>query len=118
LPWCIRRVNQGRRIVAIPLALNVSFSPETEIMTSAIWLVGHVADVWAAKRDAAFVDVVRRHLRCPQQVAWLLFHIFQRRALAQPDPKGLHHALGLILTNALLSDELTGHIRDLCFAAG
>lgn len=30
-----------------------------------IWLVGHMAAVWAAKRDPAFVDVVRRHLRYP-----------------------------------------------------
>ena len=33
-----------------------------------IWLAGHVAAVWAAKRDAAFVDVVRRHLRYPQHM--------------------------------------------------
>ena len=31
----------------------------------AIWLVGHLLAVWAAKRDAQFVDVVRRHLRYP-----------------------------------------------------
>jgi len=30
-----------------------------------IWLIGHVAAVWAAKRDADFVEVVRRHLRYP-----------------------------------------------------
>ncbi|WP_394279126.1 VirB3 family type IV secretion system protein [Microbacterium sp.] len=30
-----------------------------------IWLIGHLAAVWAAKRDPAFVDVVRRHLRYP-----------------------------------------------------
>ena len=30
-----------------------------------VWLVGHLAAVWAAKRDPAFVDVVRRHLRYP-----------------------------------------------------
>jgi type IV secretion system protein VirB3 len=33
-----------------------------------IWLVGHLAAVWAARRDAQFVEVVRRHLRYP---AWL-----------------------------------------------
>ena len=33
-----------------------------------IWLVGQLAAVWAAKRDAAFVDVVRRHLRYPQHM--------------------------------------------------
>ena len=31
----------------------------------AIWAVGHVAAVWAAKRDPLFVEVVRRHLRIP-----------------------------------------------------
>ena len=30
-----------------------------------IWILGHSATVWAAKRDAQFVDVVRRHLRYP-----------------------------------------------------
>ncbi|ESW79449.1 MULTISPECIES: VirB3 family type IV secretion system protein [unclassified Mesorhizobium] len=30
-----------------------------------IWAVGHLVAVWAAKRDAQFVDVVRRHLRYP-----------------------------------------------------
>ena len=28
-----------------------------------IWFVGHMAAVWAAKRDPDFVEVVRRHLR-------------------------------------------------------
>ena len=30
-----------------------------------LWALGHAAAVWAAKRDAQFVDVVRRHLRYP-----------------------------------------------------
>lgn len=30
-----------------------------------IWAIGHMAAVWAARRDPAFVDVVRRHLRYP-----------------------------------------------------
>lgn len=30
-----------------------------------IWGIGHAAAVWAAKRDAQFVDVARRHLRYP-----------------------------------------------------
>jgi len=29
------------------------------------WLIGHLVGVWAARRDAQFVDVVRRHLRYP-----------------------------------------------------
>ena len=31
-----------------------------------LWAIGHVAAVWAAKRDPAFVEVVRRHVRYPQ----------------------------------------------------
>ena len=30
-----------------------------------LWAAGHAVAVWAAKRDAQFVDVVRRHLRYP-----------------------------------------------------
>ena len=30
-----------------------------------LWFVGHMAAVWAAKRDPDFVEVVRRHLRIP-----------------------------------------------------
>ena len=35
------------------------------IVGLAIWAIGHFAAVWAAKRDAQFVDVGRRHLRYP-----------------------------------------------------
>ena len=30
-----------------------------------LWAVGHMAAVWAAKRDPLFVEVVRRHVRFP-----------------------------------------------------
>jgi type IV secretion system protein TrbD len=30
-----------------------------------LWFVGHMASVWAAKRDPDFVEVVRRHVRYP-----------------------------------------------------
>lgn len=30
-----------------------------------LWAVGHLAAVWAAKRDPHFAEVVRRHLRIP-----------------------------------------------------
>ena len=30
-----------------------------------IWAIGHAFVVWAARRDAQFVDVARRHLRYP-----------------------------------------------------
>jgi type IV secretion system protein TrbD len=30
-----------------------------------LWAIGHIAAIWAAKRDPAFVEVVRRHVRYP-----------------------------------------------------
>lgn len=30
-----------------------------------IWALGHIAAVWAAKRDPLLVEVARRHLRLP-----------------------------------------------------
>ena len=30
-----------------------------------LWAIGHMAAVWAAKRDPDFVEVVRRHVRIP-----------------------------------------------------
>jgi type IV secretion system protein TrbD len=35
----------------------------------AIWAIGHVAAVWAAKRDPLFVEVGRRHLRTPTHLS-------------------------------------------------
>ena len=35
----------------------------------AIWAIGHFAAVWAAKRDPLFVEVGRRHLRIPANLA-------------------------------------------------
>ncbi len=34
-----------------------------------IWAVGHIAAVWAAKRDPLFVEVGRRHLRIPAHLS-------------------------------------------------
>ncbi|MGV7123094.1 VirB3 family type IV secretion system protein [Sphingopyxis sp. 550A] len=31
----------------------------------AIWAAGHALSVWAARRDPAFADVARRHLKYP-----------------------------------------------------
>jgi type IV secretion system protein VirB3 len=56
------------RAVAIvngTLAAAVGLGLRLWIVGAVIWLIGHLAAVWAAKRDPAFVDVVRRHLRYP-----------------------------------------------------
>lgn len=56
------------RAVAIAngtLAAAIGLGLRLWIAGIVIWLIGHVAAVWAAKRDGQFVDVVRRHLRYP-----------------------------------------------------
>ena len=59
------------RAVAIingTLAAAVGLGLRLWIVGAAIGLTGHLAAVWAAKRDPAFVDVVRKHLRYPQHL--------------------------------------------------
>ena len=51
------------------LAAAVGLGLRLWLAGTAIWLVGHLAAVWATKRDPAFIDVVRRHLRYPQHLA-------------------------------------------------
>lgn len=56
------------RAVAIAngtLAAAVSLGLRLWIAGLVIWAIGHFVAVWAAKRDAQFVDVGRRHLRYP-----------------------------------------------------
>ncbi len=56
------------RAVAIvngTVAAAVGLGLRLWIAGAAIWLIAHLAAVYAAKRDPAFVDVVRRHLRYP-----------------------------------------------------
>ena len=59
------------RAVAIlngTLAAAIGLGLRLWIAGLAIWLLGHVAAVWAARRDGAFVEVARRHLRYPQHL--------------------------------------------------
>ena len=56
------------RAVAIvngTLAAAVGLGLRLWIVGILLWAAGHVAAVWAAKRDPFIVDVVRRHLRYP-----------------------------------------------------
>ena len=50
------------------LAAAIGLGLRLWLAGAAIWLIGHLAAVWAAKRDPAFVEVVRRHLRYPQHL--------------------------------------------------
>src|SRR6516165_5239761 len=61
-------VGGAPRAVAITngtLAAAVGLGLRLWIAGLVLWAIGHLAAVWAAKRDAQFVDVVRRHLRYP-----------------------------------------------------
>ncbi len=56
------------RAVAIvngTLAAAIGLGLRLWLAGAAIWLIGHLAAMWAARRDPAFVEVVRRHLRYP-----------------------------------------------------
>ena len=56
------------RAVAIlngTLAAAIGLGLRLWIAGAAMWLITHLAAVYAAKRDPAFVEVVRRHLRYP-----------------------------------------------------
>jgi type IV secretion system protein VirB3 len=56
------------RAVAIlngTLAATVGLGLRLWLVGLVLWLICHLACVWATRRDAAFVDVVRRHLRFP-----------------------------------------------------
>jgi type IV secretion system protein VirB3 len=60
------------RAVAIvngTLAAAIGLGLRLWIAGGLIWLAGHLAAVWAARRDPAFVEVVRRHLRYPPHLA-------------------------------------------------
>jgi type IV secretion system protein VirB3 len=56
---------RGLAILNGTLAAALGLGLRLWLVGLAIWVVGHLAAVWAAKRDPMFVDVVRRHLRIP-----------------------------------------------------
>ena len=56
------------RAVAIlngTLAAAIGLGLRLWIAGLVFWVIGHVAAVWAAKRDPSFLEVVRRHVRYP-----------------------------------------------------
>ncbi|MGB5864691.1 MAG: VirB3 family type IV secretion system protein [Sulfitobacter sp.] len=50
------------------LAAAIGLGLQLWLVGLLIWIAGHLAAVWAAKRDPLFVDVVRRHLRIPSHL--------------------------------------------------
>lgn len=50
------------------LAGAISLGLRLWLVGIVLWAIGHALAVWAARHDAQFVDVARRHLRYP---SWL-----------------------------------------------
>ncbi len=50
------------------LAAAIGLGLRLWLVGAALWLIGHLLAVWAAKHDAAFVDVMRRALRYPSHL--------------------------------------------------
>jgi type IV secretion system protein VirB3 len=64
-PILLAGAPRGLAILNGTLAAAIGLGLRLWIAGLAIWLVGHVLSVWAAKRDPHFVEVVRRHVRIP-----------------------------------------------------
>lgn len=51
------------------LAAAVGLGLQLWLFGLLIGILGHLAAVWAARRDPLFVDVVRRHVRIPSHLS-------------------------------------------------
>jgi type IV secretion system protein VirB3 len=51
------------------LAAAVGLGLRLWLVGLVVWLVGHAAAVWAARRDPHFVEVARRHVRLPSHLS-------------------------------------------------
>ncbi len=56
---------RGLAIANATLAGAIGLGLQLWIAGLALFAIGHMLAVWAARRDPQFVDVVRRHLRFP-----------------------------------------------------
>jgi type IV secretion system protein VirB3 len=50
------------------LAAAIGLGLRLWLVGAGLFLIGHILAVWAAKHDAAFVDVMRRALRYPSHL--------------------------------------------------
>ena len=68
-PILMAGVPRAVAIINGTLAAALGLGLRLWIVGIVVWAIGHMAAVWAARRDPAFVDVVRRHLRYPSHLA-------------------------------------------------
>jgi type IV secretion system protein VirB3 len=64
-PILLAGAPRGLAILNGTLAAAIGLGLRLWVAGLAIWFVGHVLSVWAAKRDPHFIEVVRRHVRIP-----------------------------------------------------
>ena len=68
----VKKVDAEQRLVSAivngTLAGAIGLGLRLWLAGLAIWAIGHVFSVWAARRDPQFVDVARRHLKYPTWV--------------------------------------------------
>lgn len=51
------------------LAAAIGLGLQLWLVGLGLWAAGHLAAVWAARRDPQFAEVVRRHLRIPAHLS-------------------------------------------------
>ena len=59
---------RGLAIANATLAGAIGLGLQLWIAGIGVFILGHAAGVWAARRDPQFLDVARRHLRYPPQL--------------------------------------------------
>ena len=64
----VNDARQRTRQLVEDVADDQLFGRRLPIVNPLLWVIGHVAAVWAAKRDPFFVEVVRRHVRYPSHL--------------------------------------------------
>lgn len=60
---------RGLAILNGTIAAAVGLGLQLWVPGLILWIVGHALGVWAARRDPAFLEVARRHVRYPAHLA-------------------------------------------------
>jgi type IV secretion system protein VirB3 len=60
-----RALTEPILLAGAPRAIAIGLGLRLWVAGLVLWVIGHIAAVWAARRDPSFVEVVRRHVRYP-----------------------------------------------------
>jgi len=67
-PILIAGAPRARAILNGTLSAAIGLGLRQWIAGLVLWAIGHMAAVWAAKRDPDFIEVIRRHVRFPSHL--------------------------------------------------